>query len=301
VSDRRTDIVTADPPDRASAAWRLGLALIGRLPQGMLSRMTGRLADVPVPRFLRRYLFGAFASIAGIDLAEAGRPLREYRTFDDFFIRQLRPGVRRWPADARGIASPADGTVGQFGTVRDGVLLQAKGRTYTAAALLDDEAEAMRFNGGVFVTLYLSPRDYHRVHSPLAGSVAKVRHVPGALLPVNEQAIRHVAGLFPRNERVACYLDGPAGRVAIVAIGAFNVGRIEVVFDQSWRSNRRGSEARDVSYDPPQVIGRGDELMIFHLGSTVVLLFEAANARLVDGLRTGSRIRLGDRISSAIG
>jgi phosphatidylserine decarboxylase len=293
--------VPAKTPNRASPGWRAGLAIISRLPQGTLSRITGRMADVPVPPFLRESLYGAFASMAGIDLAEAGRPLREYRTFDEFFIRRLRPGVREWPADDAALASPVDGTIGELGTIRDGVLLQAKGQPYSAAALLDDEAEGGRYDRGGYMTLYLSPRDYHRIHAPVSGRVSKARHVPGRLLPVNEPAIRHVATLFPRNERVVCYIDGAAGRMAIVAVGAFNVGRIEVVFDSRWRSNRRGAASRDVLYDPPYAIDRGDELMIFHLGSTVVLLLEPAHARLAEGLRTGDRIRLGQPIGSRIG
>jgi phosphatidylserine decarboxylase len=259
------------------------------------------MADVPVPPFLRESLYGAFASIAGIDLAEAGNPLREYRTFDEFFIRRLRPGLREWPADDAALGSPVDGTIGETGTIRDGVLLQAKGQPYSAAALLDDEAEAGRYDGGGFLTLYLSPRDYHRIHAPASGRVSKARHIPGRLLPVNEPAIHHVASLFPRNERVVCYIDGEAGRTAVVAVGAFNVGRIEVVFDSRWRSNRRGAASRDVLYDPPHGIDRGDELMIFHLGSTVVLLLEPERARFAEGLRTGAHIRLGQAIGSRTG
>lgn len=287
--------------DAIPFGWRATLSLLARLPQGALSRTTGRLADVSVPRAIRPAVYRAFASIAGIDLDEAELPLHEYRTFDDFFTRRLRAGARTWPSDARTIASPVDGTIGQHGVVRDGHALQAKGRPYTIAALLDDEAQARRYDGGPFLTLYLSPRDYHRIHTPVSGAVSKVRHVPGRLLPVNQPAIRNVAELFPRNERVVCYLDGAAGRIAVVAVGAFNVGRIEVAFDAGWRSNRRGGIARDVAYDPPERIGEGDELMIFHLGSTVVLLFEAAHASLADGLRAGQPIRLGSRIGSITG
>lgn len=287
-------------PDNAPVGWRAGLALMSRLPQGALSRITGRLADTYVPQFLRSSLYGAFASMAGIDLAEAESPLDEYRTFDQFFIRRLRRGARDWPADPAALASPVDGTIGQLGTIRDGEALQAKGRPYTVAALLDDASECDRYHGGAFLTLYLSPRDYHRIHSPASGRVSKVRHIPGRLLPVNEPATHHVASLFPRNERVVCYIDGDAGRTAVVAVGAFNVGRIEVVFDPRWRSNRRGSVARDLAYEPAHEIGRGDELMIFHLGSTVVLLLEPAHARLAEGLQTGDRIRLGQPIGSRV-
>ncbi len=293
------DAAAAGPPDTAPAASRALLGLVRRLPQGVLSRLTGRLADVPLPRFLRRPVYGTFASLAGVDLAEAALPLDEFRTFDQFFIRRLRTGVRSWPSDPGTIASPVDGTFGQCGVVRDGALLQAKGRPYAAADLLDDAAEAARFEGGPFATLYLGPRDYHRIHSPAAGIVSKVRHVPGALLPVNAPAVRQVADLFPRNERIICYIDGAGGRTAVVAVGAFNVGRIEVVFDDGWTTNRPGAVARDVVYDPPHRIGAGDEIMIFHLGSTVVLLFEPGRAVLRDDdVRAGARIRLGQAIGS---
>lgn len=288
-------------PEGVGIGWRALIALLARLPQASLSRATGRLADIPVPRPLRSPLYGAFAALAGIDLSEAGDRPREYRTFDAFFTRRLAQGARSWPSDPNTVASPVDGRVGQVGTIRNGTLLQAKGRPYSAARLLDDEQAAARFDGGQFATLYLSPRDYHRIHAPAGGSVSRVRHVPGALLPVNQPAIRHVAGLFPRNERVVCYLDSTVGRIAVVAVGAFNVGRIEVVFDGGWRTNRRGAVAREIRYESPALIERGDELMIFHLGSTVVLLFEPQQVRLASAIRDGARVKLGQAIASAAG
>jgi len=287
-------------PERIAPTWRMLLGLIRRLPQAATSRLTGRLADLPLPRPLRAPVFRSFAALAGIDIDEAALPLDRYSTFDSFFIRRLKPGIRDWPADALAIASPVDGTVGQLGVIHEGDLLQAKGRPYSAAALLDDEAEAARFDGGSFLTLYLGPADYHRIHAPLSGSVAKVRHVPGSLLPVNQSAVRHFADLFPRNERVVCYLDGSAGRTAVIAVGAFNVGRIEVVFDGSWRTNRPLAVARDIAYEPAQGIRQADELMIFHLGSTVVLLFEPSRFRLDDAVRCGVRVRLGQVIASML-
>lgn len=288
------------PARRAPLAWRILLHAIGRLPQGAISRLIGRLADVTVPRVLRKPIYGAFASLTGLDAAEAERPFADYTSFDSFFVRRLRPGLRKWPDDGLAIASPVDGTIGQSGTISEGNLVQAKGRLYETAALLDDREEASRFDGGAFLTLYLSPRDYHRIHSPVAGEVPKARHVPGALLPVNEPAVRTIDNLFPRNERVVCYLDGPAGRCAVVAVGAFNVGRIEVVFDDSWRSNRRGAAARDIVYEPGRPLSRGDELMVFHLGSTVVLLFEPGRITLDAALQPGRAVRLGQRIGSLV-
>lgn len=278
--------------------WRIVLGTLRRLPQGALSRMTGRFADVRLPLPLRTLVLGVFARIAGIDVAEAERTLTEYESVDAFFVRRLKPGARSWPDDGRAITSPVDGAVGEIGTIRGGAMLQAKNRPYSAASLLDDAAMAARFDGGDYVTLYLSPRDYHRVHTPCAGTVATARHVPGALLPVNGPAIHHVPELFPRNERVTCYLDSAAGRIALVAIGAFNVGRIELVFDQGWTTNRRNATAGDRDYDPPIVVGRSDELMVFHLGSTIVMLFEPGRVRLADTLVTGGSVRLGQTIGS---
>jgi phosphatidylserine decarboxylase len=183
------------------------------------------------------------------------------------------------------------------------MLVQAKGRTYSAAALLDDTADAGPFEGGAFLTLYLSPRDYHRIHSPATGSVAWARHVPGALMPVNRAAVASIADLFPRNERVIAMLNTPAaGRVAVVAVGAYNVGRNSTAFDPAWASgpvsNRPGARRSERRYDPPVRVERGDEIMAFHLGSTAVLLFEPGRFALAPSLRSGARIRLGEVIGT---
>ena len=206
------------------------------------------------------------------------------------------------------MGSPVDGVVGQVGEVADGRILQAKGRDYSAAELLDDPAEAKRFEGGLFATLYLSPRHYHRIHTPIRGRITKARHVPGALLPVNGPAVAHIDDLFARNERLICYLDGPAGRTAIVAIGAYNVGRISAAFDPRWGiprperasvTNRSDARAETREYDPPVRVRQGEEIMAFHLGSTVVLLIEANTVALAPELRPGREVRLGETIAQA--
>jgi phosphatidylserine decarboxylase len=194
--------------------------------------------------------------------------------------------------------------LGRLGAVRDGALLQAKGRTYSAARLLGDAAEGARFEGGVFLTIYLSPRHYHRIHAPTGDVVAHARHVPGALLPVNGAAVRHIPELFPRNERLIALLEGPLGRVAVAAIGAYNVGRISAAFDPDWGgtarrggvTNRPGAQLpTERSYTPPIAVARGSELMTFHLGSTVVLLFE--RGIVLEALIPGAEIRLGNAIA----
>lgn len=294
------------------AFWSAAIAALERLPQGALSRFAGRVADVPIPHALRRPVLSAFARATGADAGEAELPLEEYATLDAFFTRRLRPGARPWRADPSGAGSPVDGVVGQVGRVAEGRLVQAKGIRYTAEDLLADDRLAARLDGGWFVTLYLAPRHYHRIHAPTRGSIGVARHVPGNLLPVNPPSVSAVPGLFARNERVVCELDGTAGDVAVVAVGATNVGRIESVFDPAWNGPRggvtnraragagRGRAIDSRRYDPPIAVEAGDELMAFHLGSSVVVLLEAGRFELDSRVAAGREIRVGDPIASAV-
>lgn len=295
-----TERMSAVSPDLPSAQWRAALAALQRLPQGALSRGFGRLADTPLPRALRRPILSAFARTVGIDVNEAELPFDQYTSLNEFFVRKLKPGARPWTLPDYVAGSPVDGVIGQFGTIRGGTLVQAKGRHYTVAGLLADELEAGRFQDGGFLTIYLSPRHYHRIHAPLGGAIAKAAHLPGALLPVNAPSVAHIPSLFARNERLLCYIDGVLGRVAVVAVGAYNVGRISAAFDELWReppTNRRHAEVEVREYAPPKQINAGAEIMTFHLGSTVVLLFEP-RARLHGSLAAGEEIRLGSLIAS---
>lgn len=248
---------------------------------------------MPIPRPLRSALYRAFATAVGADVGESARPPSAYATFDAFFTRGLRPGARAWPADPATAGSPVDGVVGRFGRVTDGIALQAKGRAYALAELLGSEREAARYGGGAYLTLYLAPRHYHRVHAPAAGALIGTRHIPGRQLPVNAPAVALVDRLFVTNERVACALRTASGALAVVAVGATNVGRISVPAVPGWRPRDAVGTARE--HDPPIALARGDELMVFHLGSTVVLLFEAH--RLRRSLARGAEIRLGDPVA----
>jgi phosphatidylserine decarboxylase len=290
-------------PDLPTRRWRVLLPLLARLPQGAMSRAFGQLADFPIPRSLRRPVLETFARAVGADLSEVEQPLEAYATLNDFFVRRLRPGARAWPNDPGVLASPVDGTTGQIGRVREGQVLQAKGRLYSIGALIGDEEEARRYEGGSFVTLYLSPRDYHRIHAPCGEEIPFARHIPGALLPVNAPSVAHVPELFPRNERLLCAIDGPLGRVMVVAVGAYNVGRISAAFDPSWRApagetgwvtNRPGAVNERHDYVPPHAVAQGEDLMAFHLGSTVVLVLEPGRCELAAELAPGRPVRLGE-------
>ncbi len=296
-------------PDLPSATWRMVLAAMSRLPQAGLSRAFGAIADTPLPASMRATVLGGFAKAVGINIQEAEKPIEEYSSVNDFFVRRLAPGLRRIPNDPNVAASPVDGVAGQLGTIRDGRLIQAKGRLYSAAGLLDDAGEAARFDGGAFITIYLSPRHYHRIHSPCEGHIPLARHIPGGLLPVNRPAVTHVSDLFARNERLLCYIDSPLRRVALVAVGAYNVGRISAAFDPEWNAppgkaagwvtNRPGTEPATHRYVPPKPVRQGEEVMAFHLGSTVVLLFEKG-VQIASGLAPGDEVRLGQPIGSRV-
>lgn len=285
-------------PELPSATWRILLGVLQRLPQAALSRGLGQIADVRIPRSLRRSVIGTFARSVGINVAEAEKPLEEYECINQFFVRRLKPGLRSWPVDPSVVASPVDGIVGQLGPISGGTLIQAKGRRYAAATLLNSQEEAADYTDGSFITIYLSPRHYHRIHTPIAGTIPFARHVPGALLPVNQPAVTHIPDLFARNERVLAAIDSVVGRIALVAVGAYNVGRISAAFDPDWGpwvSNVQRAQTQTRSYDPPKILRTGDEIMAFHLGSTVILLFQPG-VRL-ERLMPGEEVRVGQPIA----
>lgn len=289
-----------------SFGWRLVLRVLSTIPQGMISRIVGRLTDLPLPRPIRSPVLGILVSLLGIDLAEAELPLGEYKSFGDLFVRRLRADARPSPDSADLLASPVDGIVGTCGPIVAGLALQAKGRHYTVTEIVDDADRAEALMGGSFVTIYLSPRHYHRIHSPCAGRINAARHVPGHLFPVNLPAVNSVPNLFCRNERLISWVEGSFGPVAVVAVGAFNVGRISAAFDPEWTgrrgvTNRRGARAETHTYDPPVSIDQCDEIMAFHLGSTIVMLIPPVDGiGLAEELREGREIRVGEPVARRV-
>jgi phosphatidylserine decarboxylase len=275
--------------------------LVERLPQGMLSRAWGWVARRQHPRVGVAVLKRFFVQAAGVDMSEAESPVGDYATLEELFVRRLRPGARRVESEPTAFVSPVDGVVGASGKVEHGTLLQIKGREYGLARLLDDAGEAARFEGGDYTTLYLSPRDYHRVHAPVSGQVADAVLVPGGLLPVFDEAVASVDELFTRNERVVTYLDNPdAGRVAVVKVGATLVGRIRLAYDATVRTNRAGQLRRHLRYDPPHLLTKGAELGAFEMGSTVVVITEPGRVEL-SRLDPGATVQWGQQIGTVTG
>ncbi len=266
---------------------------------GLYGALVGWSASRPVPPALRPAAYRAFARAVGADLSEAELDLRAYASLGDFFVRRLRAGARTIDPAADAIISPCDGVVAALGVATDGTLIQAKGRNYQLAELLADDELAADLTGGVYCTTYLSPRDYHRVHTPVAGRVTGYDYLPGALWPVNPKVAARRDRLLSRNERVVIQLDaGPLGKVAVVMVGASGVGHIDLAHLGTSTGPWRSAHAR-VRTPLDAAIARGDELGAFRLGSTVVVVFEpGAVARATVG--EAAAVRFGQRLLTSL-
>jgi phosphatidylserine decarboxylase len=280
-------------------ATRLFVALQYLLPQHALSRLVHRATRVQAAWF-RKPLVRAFVRVFRPDMAEAAEPDPcAYPTFNAFFTRSLRAGSRQLAAAPRAITSPVDGVISEAGTIRAARLIQAKGHEYSLDALLagrDDWAGALR--DGVFMTIYLAPWDYHRIHMPCAGVLRETLYVPGRLFSVNQATADHVPGLFARNERVACRFDAEAGPCVLVMVGALNVGSIETIWHGEVTPGRERVRASvpPLSPAPPLAQQRGAEIARFNMGSTVILLFPSGVAQWLPGLGAGAKLRLGEQV-----
>lgn len=272
------------------------------LPQHLLSGLMYRLARVEWSP-LRTPLIWVFIRITGIRMAEAAESNpRRYPHLNALFTRALRPELRPIDPDPSAVLSPVDGTLSHLGTIEHGRLIQAKGRDYGLLDLLGGDREAERlFAGGSFATLYLSPKDYHRIHMPLAGELRAMVYLSGRLFSVNTVTAALVPGLFARNERVVCRFETPAGPMAMVLVGAIFVGGIEVVWaGEVTPASAAGGKAKAHADRQAQGVSleRGAEMGRFNLGSTVILLFPSGAVTWDPNLAPGSPVRMGQRIGT---
>ena len=269
--------------------------LLSLLPLGVLSRLTGILCALRLPAAMRLPLLRWFCSFYGVRSDEAALPLDRYPSLADFFVRDLRPGLR---PQGEGLTSPVDGTMRAMGTIDAGVIPQVKGWTYRLEDLLQDASLAAKFVHGSYLNLYLSPPDYHHVHMPLDGALVEMRYLPGKFWPVNDWALRSLPNLFCANERVLMLFDSARGALAVLMVGALNVAKISLAFD-AFVSPQRPSGAQPLtrSYRPPLQFKKGDRLGTFHLGSTVVLLMEKRlDAAAFSAIPAQSKIRVGETL-----
>src|SRR5882672_2568221 len=267
------------------------------IPQHLVSRLVYRATRSTRPT-LRNALIRWFCRRFAVDMSEAREPdALRYATFNDFFTRELRPGVRRIADAADAIVSPADGFLSAAGRIKDRTLVQAKGRAYQLEELLAGAAAwSGAFRGGSFATIYLAPFNYHRVHVPIDARLVETWYVPGRLFSVNTVTAAAVPRLFARNERIIALFETPAGPMAEILVGALNVGSMSTV----WHGEVTPQTRRVVTRLPHPAAGaelrRGEEMGRFNMGSTVVLLLAPGRAQLDPRLAEGQVLRLGERI-----
>ena len=280
---------------------RLFATLLYLLPHHLLSQLMYWVTRNEWP-LLKNWMIRTFIRIYGVEMQEATSPFPEdYASFNQFFTRSLQPDARQVVESEDAIACPVDGAVSQTGTVNLGRIFQAKGQYYNLVELLGGGAGWMDiFDGGSFATLYLSPRDYHRIHMPLDGRLIKMVHIPGRLFSVSPSTTRAVPKLFSRNERIVCLFETQAGPMAVIMVGAVFVASMETVWagtvtPQSRRVTQWHYSSESMA---PVSLEKGDELGRFNMGSTVILLFGKDAVALEESLQPSTQVRMGEQLGS---
>lgn len=265
------------------------------VPQHRLSRVVGKIAASENP-IVKTAVIAAFKTKYGIDMsiAEQTNALK-FKSFNDFFTRGLRTGVRAVDADSTAIVCPADGAISQLGKIENGDVFQAKGQKFTVENLIADPQLAEPFKNGEFATVYLSPRDYHRVHMPFAGTLTETLYVPGELFSVNQTTAENIPGLFARNERMVCLFDTELGRMAVVLVGAMIVAGIETVATGKVKPSGRIELNQHNLF-----LEKGAELGRFYLGSTAVILFEENKMQWDEKFKANSTVLMGEALGHTL-
>ena len=265
-------------------------------PQLRVSNLAGRLADNDRSPALKNRVIKWFIGRYGVDMSEAAEPNPEaYATFNDFFTRELKPGIRPLADGEKTLVSPVDGAISQLGQVTGDRVFQAKGQSFSLSELLGgEEATTAPFADGEFSTIYLSPKDYHRIHMPMAGTLRQMIHVPGKLFSVNPVTAENVPNLFARNERVVCIFDTASGPMALVLVGAMIVGSVETRWAGVVVPGSR--QVTSTLYEGEQAISfdKGEEMGRFRLGSTVIMVMPKGSVSWNSDQVAGKTVRMGE-------
>ncbi|MDF1655653.1 MAG: archaetidylserine decarboxylase [Coxiellaceae bacterium] len=268
------------------------------VPQKLLTKCVAKLTRMKMGAVTTAFIRW-FVKHFNVDMQVAKQPdIEHYATFNQFFTRELKPGARPIQASSnRQMISPVDGAISAHGKIQRGTILQAKGCDYTIESLLGIGNDwTPYFQQGAFMTAYLSPRDYHRIHMPVTGTLRAMNYVPGKLFSVNQQAVAGIPGLFSRNERTVCLFETDQGRVAVILVGAMLVGNMELVWHGPVNSNHSNQPAH-WQYDQGEVqLTQGDELGRFNMGSTVILLTEHPDFAWLPQFKTDSPLQMGQMI-----
>ena len=270
------------------------------LPQHLLSRLAGCLANCTWA-WVKNPFISWFVKRYGVDMREAEQtdPLA-FACFNDFFTRALKPGARPLAPEPDSILCPADGTISQLGKIEHGRIFQAKGQSFSVLELVGgNPAHAALFQGGEFATVYLSPKDYHRVHMPCAGTLTDMVYVPGKLFSVNQITAENLPELFARNERVVCLFDTSHGPMAVVLVGAMIVASVETVWAGLVAPPTRQLKAERYGQAAP-TLERGSEMGRFKLGSTAIVLFGPGHATWDPAMRAGAAVSMGQAMGKLI-
>ncbi|PHQ81413.1 MAG: phosphatidylserine decarboxylase [Coxiella sp. (in: Bacteria)] len=270
------------------------------IPQHALSRLMGCFGNCTNATY-KNWMIAKFIKAYGVDMSEAlNEDPKSYACFNEFFTRPLKPGQRDFDKPDDVIISPADGAISEFGPIQQGQLLQAKGNAYSLEALVADKDAAADFQNGTFMTIYLSPKDYHRVHMPFGGTLTKMTYVPGSLFSVNEAAVDGVPGLFARNERAVCLFDTEIGPMAVIMVGAMIVASIHTVW-AGQAAPQRSRHLTEWNYEDQELtLDRGAEMGFFQMGSTAIILFPENTMQFLDSLNVSDSIRLGDPLGTLL-
>ncbi|MGH6636378.1 MAG: archaetidylserine decarboxylase, partial [Gammaproteobacteria bacterium] len=269
------------------------------IPQHVLSRLMHKATRCKL-RWWKSTLIGWFTRFYGVDMSIAKEPERDsYPDFNSFFTRELRPGARTLARNPGSVIAPVDGWVSEIGDIQGDGITQAKGKRFTTLQLLGGDPElAKHFRGGSFTTLYLSPREYHRVHMPVAGRLREMVYIPGRLFAVNPRSVRVVNRLFARNERIASVFDTDVGLMALIMIGAIFVGSMDTIWHGAVTPTRARTPRR-WHYEGDAVhLDKGAEVGRFNMGSTVILLFTQGVVRWSGTLASGECIQMGQSIGT---
>ena len=268
------------------------------LPQHLLSRLFGLFAECRVS-WLKNFLIRRFIKAYGVNMQEAVLgSADDFDNFNHFFTRALKPGLRPLPANESTVVSPADGAISALGQIGDDSIFQAKGKSFSLTALLGgNTALAQHFRNGSFATVYLAPKDYHRVHMPLGGTLQEMIYVPGKLFSVNQVTAENIDSLFARNERAVCVFSTERGPMAVVLVGAMIVAGIETVWAGQVAPADGGISSVDYAQQEPSIhLNRGEELGRFKLGSTAILLFGPGMMQWHKEFQSGSVLRMGQAL-----
>ena len=238
-----------------------------------LSRMTGSIANLKLPYPISLWAVKTFASSFNINVSEAELPLKDYKSFNAFFTRNLKSDCRHIENESATLVSPVDGKISNFGPITNNKLIQAKGIEYNLENLIGKD-KAADYQDGFFLTIYLAPSDCHRIFMPIDGQIEGYRHIPGRLFPVRKPYIDTTQNLFIINERLISFINSKLGKIAVVKVGAFNVGSMSLAYDDSILTNKPGLAESTTDYKECINMNKGDHLATFHLGSTIVLLLE---------------------------